>query len=306
MIFDHVQLNNLLAEKLQKNESFSLVRLDNTIGYAIDCITRNSRPISQFFNEQSLFEGGIYPNTMEFAYTKYIPGVVKQMEDCDILGFVDISGEISRNETILNLFGAKPMFFGNSICLLDPAGPLGVSFLGPVSNPWTQYLKGKKVLVISTHRESILHQWKNIDKIWGDKREIVAPFELVDCIRSPYHPYIDNRQYSNVASSTWFDSIDYIKKEIEKYDFDVLLSSSSSSSPFYANHARDLGKVGIQTGGSLQLFFGIHGYRWHDVDGYKAWHAMYNEHWMFPLKVDEPQKREEFKGLESNFAYWRA
>jgi hypothetical protein len=303
MKVNHVQLNNLLASKLQNNESFSLVRLDNTIGYAIDCITKNTRPITQFFNEATLLEGGIYPNTLEFGYTKYIPGVVSQMEQSDILGFVDISGEIERSEIINKIFQSKPMFFGNSICLLDPAGLFGISFLGPVSNPWTQYLKGKKVLVISTHKESIMQQWKNIDKVWGDKRDIIAPFDLVDCIRSPYHPFLDSRQYSNC--NTWFDSIEYIKEEIDKHEYDVLLSGASSSSPFYVNHARNRGKIGIQMGGALQLFFGIHGYRWHDVPCYSAWHAMYNENWIWPLKVDEPENRENFRVLETTFAYWK-
>lgn len=305
MKINHLQLNNLLASKLQSNESFSLVRLDNTIGYAIDSLTKNTRPSSQFFNEASLFEGGIYPNTMEFAFTQYIPAVVNQMEHCDILGFVDISGDIERSEIINEIFQAKPMFFGNSICLLDPAGPFGVSFLGPIDNPWTKYLAGKRVLAISTHRESILEQWKHIDKVWGDKRAEIAPFELVDCIRSPYNPLIDSRQYPNCE--TWFDSIAYIKREMEKQadNFDVLLSGASSSSPFYVNHAKEMGKVGIQMGGALQLFFGIHGYRWHDVPGYSAWHAMYNDNWIWPLKIDEPEKRLHFPGLESTFAYWR-
>jgi hypothetical protein len=65
-----------------------------------------------------------------------------------------------------------------------------------------------------------------------------------------------------------------------------------------------MGKIGIQTGGSLQLFFGIHGYRWYQVDYYKNWHKMYNEHWIHPLKEDEAQNRTQNTHLETNFAYW--
>jgi len=46
------------------------------------------------------------------------------------------------------------------------------------------------------------------------------------------------------------------------------------------------------------------GYRWTEVDGYKNWHQMYNEHWIYPLKSDEAQMRDKIRHLESMFAYW--
>jgi hypothetical protein len=238
---------------------------------------------------------------MEYAFNVVIPATVDEMMQCDMLGFVDISGEISKNLHLQNIL-KKPMFFGNSIYLFDPAGLLNISHMGPLSDPWTKYLKNKKVLVVSTHCESIKKQWKKINDIWNGNRAVIAPFELVDCIRSPYHPSMDDRQI--LGCSTWLDSVKYIQKQIESYDFDVLLTSSTTSSPFYANHAKKMGKIGIQTGGSLQLFFGIHGYRWYQVDYYKNWHKMYNEHWIHPLKEDEAQNRTQNTHLETNFAYW--
>jgi hypothetical protein len=113
---------------------------------------------------------------------------------------------------------------------------------------------------------------------------------------------MDDRQLPNCEN--WEDNVEYIKREMEKYDFDVLLSGSTTSSPFYTAHAKAMGKIGIQTGGAIQIFFGILGYRWTKVDGYKAWHDLYNEHWTYPLPIDSAQKREQYKFLETNFAYW--
>lgn len=301
MILNHQETNDLIVSKLQEGIPFSILRIDNTMGYVIDCISKSTQPLSQFYNENSLLEAGIYPSNMEYAYNVVVIKTIQEMVDCDILGFVDISGELSRNYAV-HTFLNKPLFFGNSIYLFDPAGILNISHMGKLTNPWTQYLKNKKVLVVSTHSESIKQQWKNVDKIWGDKRELIAPFELVDCIRSPYHPSMDDRQLPDCP--TWLDSVECIKKQIESYDFDVLLTSSTTSSPFYANHAKKMGKVGIQTGGSLQLFFGIYGYRWYKVDYYKDWHKMYNDYWISPLQQDEAQKRNLLPHLETNFAYW--
>jgi hypothetical protein len=138
--------------------------------------------------------------------------------------------------------------------------------------------------------------------VWGDKKDLIVPYELVDVIRSPYHPSMDNRQPPNCK--TWMDSVNYIKSVIDTYDYDVLLAGCTTSAPFYAKHAKDSGKIGIQTGGVIQLHFGVFGYRWTHVPLHSGWHNMYNEHWITPLKTDEANKREEFRHLETNFAYW--
>jgi hypothetical protein len=192
---------------------------------------------------------------------------------------------------------------GEDFLVMDPGAILSYSNqFGELKNPWTTKLKDKKVLVISTHSESIKHQWKNIDKVWGSQRERIVPFELVDVIRSPYHPDMDNRQPPNCDH--WLDSVNYIKELMDTYDYDILLSGCSTSSPLYCDHAKQMGKIGIQTGGTIQIFFGILGYRWTKGIGYENWKQMFNEHWINPLQVDEPQNRQKYISLETNFAYW--
>jgi len=301
-----LELNELLSKKLQSNEAFSCLRIDNTAGYAIDCLLKREMPLYEFYNERSLIEGGVFPENLEYGINVVLNNTVQIMSQCDILGFVDISNEIRNGQTKF-LFGEKPMFFNPDYHVMDPAALLGhaKNFLNldKPDIPWTRYLKDKKVLIVSTHAETIKHQWKKIDKIWGDNKDLLVPFELVDVIRSPYHPLMDNRQYPDC--NNYMDSIEYVKKLIDTYDYDVLLSGSTTSSPFYAEHAKSRGKVGIQTGGSIQLFFGILGYRWVEVPNYSEWHNMYNEHWIYALKIDEAQNRTKYMGLETNFAYWK-
>lgn len=300
------EINDLLYNKISNGESFSCLRIDNTAGYVIDSLLKKQMPLYQFYNENTIVEGGMYPNTLEYAINVVMNQTVDVMTKCDILGFVDISNEI-RNGTTKNLFGDKPMFFNPDYYVMDPAALLGhakAQFgLDAPAVPWTSALKGKKVLIISTHADTIKHQVENLDKIWGDKKELIAPFEFVDCIRSPYHPAMDNRQPPNC--SHYMESVEYIKNQIDTYDYDVLLSGSTTSSVFYAQHAKNKGKIGIQTGGSIQLFFGILGYRWTEVSVYSEWHKMYNEHWMYALESDEAQNRKQYMGLETNFAYWK-
>jgi len=306
---DFHTLNKLISEKLDSGNPFSICRIDNTAGYVVDCRLRNEYPSQEHYPVNSLVEGGVYPHSFEYAYEYVIPQTIKALDDADIVGFVDCAQVLQKSETIIEKYKDKPTFFSHSFLIMDPGALLGLDTLHPyswgaVEDPWTAHLKGKKVLAISTHCESIKHQWNNIDKVWGNNRNKIAPFDLVGTIRSPYHPMMDNRQYPNC--NAWHESVEYIKQEIEKYDFDVLLSGATTSSPMYVEHAKKLGKVGIQTGGTIQLFFGILGYRWfnNENNGYTPWQAMANEHWILPLKEDSAQQRENYKFLETNYAYW--
>lgn len=305
MHLDFQQANDLIAEKLQSNQPFSCLRIDNTAGYVIDCVLKQTRPLESIYNASTLIEGGIYPNDVNFAINAVMSKTFNIMQKADILGFVDISNEI-RNGPLSRQFD-KPMFFNPDFYVMDPGALLGHAEkhfgIKKPAVPWTHYLKDKKVLVISTHADSIKQQWKQIDKVWGDNKDLIAPYELVDVIRSPYHPSMDSRQPPNC--SNWFDSVEFIKQQIDTYDYDVLLAGCTTSAPFYVDHAKSMGKVGIQTGGVIQLHFGVYGYRWTKVPGHSEWHNMFNEHWMYPLQSDEADQRSKHPNLETNFAYWR-
>ena len=298
------EINSLLGEKLRTHEPFSCIRLDNTAGYVFDCLSRNTLPSQEQYNAGSLVEAGIYPSTLEYSLNVVFPLVLQAMQTSDILGFVDCSRTLPSSPFVQQ-FSHIPCFYGEDFLILDPGAILGYSPFErhtPMSDPWTRHLKGKRVLVISTHADSIKQQWKQIDKVWGSKKDDIVPFELVDVIRSPYHPAIDQRQYPNCTS--WDQTVEAIKKVIDTYEYDVLLAGATTSSPIYVAHAKERGKVGIQTGGTIQIFFGILGYRWTQVEGYKNWHNMYNDSWIYPLKSDEAQQRDRIRHLESMFAYW--
>ena len=297
---NYYALNDLLIQKLQSNEPFSLLRIDNTAGFVLDCINRGVVPDRQHYNEYTIVEGGV-PGNMEYAFNKLWPDTLDAMRQCDILGFVDVSGDIRRSN-LIKQFEDKPTFFHKDTAILDPGGLLGYySEYKKLETPWTQYLKGKKVLAISSHVDSIKFQWEHLDRIWGKDKDKIVPFELVDCIRTPYHPSVDDRQ---IPGCNTFDSIvDHMKNVIDTYDYDVLLTSVTTQSPFYAEHAKQRGKVGIQTGGTLQLFFGVLGGRWLHSPSFKEWVPMFNEWWIHPFDEDKPQ-RVIHPNLETNYAYW--
>ena len=220
MIVDFHKTNDLIKDILVNDKPASILRIDNTAGYILECILTNNYPTQEIFNQYTLLEAGIFPASMEYAFNRIYPLTLDLMDQCDILGFVDVANSVSSNGVFTGKYPDKPIFANSSVLVVDPGALLNLSDQYECTDPWTKYLKNKKVLVISTHAESIKQQWKNIDKVWGDKKDLIAPFELVDVIRSPYHPSMDDRMYPNCK--TWEDSVDYIKGLMERYDYDVL------------------------------------------------------------------------------------
>lgn len=310
VVHDFYSANDLIGNVIQKGDPASIIRIDNTSAYAMHCLAHNKLPSKEFLNEYTLIEGGVMPMSLQYLFDVVLTQTFKIMTECDVLGMVDVSGNISRDTNYLNTyFRDKQIFF--EFFVLDPVALSGISHYGEVKTPWPSFLKGKKVLVLSSHANTIKHQWKNIDLIWGNKRDLIAPFELVDAISTPFHPMIDDRQYPNCEN---FEQLVQITKDrIDTYDYDVLLSGISTQSPFYIDHAKKMGKIGIQTGGVLQLFFGILGERWiksnngYFYPGYENWYKMFNENWIYPLSADEPKKRKQMQdvNLESSHAYWK-
>ena len=67
MLKNFFEINDLISKKLQSNEPFSLLRLDNSAGYILQNLFNNTSISSQFFNNTVLsFEGGITPGTTDY------------------------------------------------------------------------------------------------------------------------------------------------------------------------------------------------------------------------------------------------
>jgi len=305
MFNNFFEVNKIIGDKLQSGEPFSSIRIDNTHSYVIHCNLEGIVPVTEFYNPYTMVEAAITPVSVEYALSVVVPKTIEAIKEADVLGFVDVSQRIkqdilSEQSLFRETFGNKNLY--TDFLVMDPGALLGYSQFGQVEQPWTQYLAGKRVLVCSCHPKTIKQQWKRINDIWGDKREKIAPFELVDVISTPYSPLIDDRQYANCEN--FEDLIEITKRRIDQYDYDVLLTGITTQSPFYAQHAKSRGKVGIQTGGTIQLFFGILGKRWDDSVAYANWRNMFNENWIRPLEIDSPQKRNQISFLETSYAYW--
>ena len=145
-------------------------------------------------------------------------------------------------------------------------------------NPWSRYLKNKRVLVISPFVDSIRRQFRYRDRIWQDER-CLPDFEL-DTIRAPLSDALAKSSFKD-----WFDALEHMKTEISRKEFDAAIVGAGAYSIPLATYIKEKGRFAIHLGGSTQFLFGIKGKRW---DGLNFYSKFYNEYWARPSEEETP------------------
>lgn len=293
---NHLEINNLLCEIIQKNEPFSCIRLGNTENYILNSLYSGVNVENHWYN--ALFNvAGVFPLDAEFYRTKFLQKNIESIKNSDIVGWVAITQVNPLEKFESEILKNKVCF--TDLEFLDPA------YLVDYDSPWTSFLRDKKVLIVSPHYQSILRQWNNKKNIWGDNVDKILPFELVDVIKSPHPPHIEGGELEvdGKKLNTWIDSEQYLENEIKKYDFDLLIVGAGAYGPSLCSYAKSIDKMAIHPGGATQLFFGIYGKRWTNSSGCISQQKCFNKHWIYPLKEDEPQNKFLVEQIEGN-CYW--
>jgi hypothetical protein len=160
-------------------------------------------------------------------------------------------------------------------------------------NPWTRALAGKKVLIIHPFEESIKNQLKNRDKLFEN------PQMLPECEFITLKAVQTSAGQVDDRFLTWFDALEYMCNQIDKTDFDIALIGCGAYGFPLAAHCKQIGKQAVHIGGALQLFFGIKGKRWDELEPDIV--KMYNEYWDYPLDCETPKNHSAVEGG----TYWR-
>lgn len=164
-----------------------------------------------------------------------------------------------------------------------------------VENPWTRYLKGKKVLVVHPFEETIKRQYAKRLLLF-DNEDVLPDFELktlkaVQTIAGNKSPF-----------SSWFDALQFMESKISQADFDVCIIGCGAYGLPLAAFVKRMGKQAIHLAGGTQLLFGILGKRWTEqYKEQKIWNyrpgininldytPLFNENWCYPLDCDTPK-----------------
>jgi hypothetical protein len=158
--------------------------------------------------------------------------------------------------------------------------------------PWSEALRGLKVLVVHPFTRTIESQYRNHRaQLFTDPR-ILPEFKSLTMVQA-----VQSIAGNPTRFEDWFQALDWMKDQISAADFDVALIGCGAYGFPLAAHVKRLGKIGIHLGGATQLLFGIRGKRW-DQNKELARHV--NEHWVRPSADETPPRA----GIVENACYW--
>ena len=149
---------------------------------------------------------------------------------------------------------------------------------------WLPFLEGKKVLVVSTFKDTILNQWPKRHLLHTKSGIEFPEFEL-RVVKSP----LTVTGCEPFEHESWHAAFEFLCAEVDAVDFDydiALLSCGAYAQPL-GGYLLNRGKTSWIVGGILQTIFGIRGHRWSRLDSNVR--RTYNEHWVAPSPEESPK-----------------
>lgn len=192
---------------------------------------------------------------------------------------------------VLGSWRAEEQWFDDDLCNVTKV-PLADLEPYYFDNPWTTALEGKRVLVIHPFEDTIRKQHARLDKLFADKQ------------MTPLYELLTIKAVQSIAGNKpdrfndWFEALDWMKKEIDKLNFDIAIIGCGAYGFPLAAYVKQIGKKAIHLGGAVQYLFGI---RSNAGERNPQLKPLMNEYWVYPSMEETP------KGIEKveDSRYWK-
>ena len=267
---------NIPFNESQKSISFNLVQTEIKkekffIGRLSGNETRlcglfiNNKNITTDLYQNMLFGAGIQFKTVD-DLTQYVKMYNTSVKNTTLIGIWD-GGMYKQAKEYYDYLNNIKL---NKICAhgLEP-----YYFM---DEPTYKCIPHKKILIITSHKETTLSQLPNLDKIYNKPIFDNAEFYI-------YKPAQQNA--GSHDTNSWQFHYNNMKQELadikKTFNFDIALVSAGGFGMPLCNYIyTELNTSTIYVGGALQLFFGIMGKRWANNN--------MNSFWVKTLMVDKP------------------
>lgn len=145
--------------------------------------------------------------------------------------------------------------------------------------PWSEALRGRRVLVVHPFAESILSQYQlNRVRLFENSNvlpefdlQVLAPPQTLAPLTAGY--------------ATWLDALEHLVGRTLQQDFDVALLGCGAYGLPLGAAIKTAGKQAIHLGGALQVLFGIRGRRWEAMPQIAV---LMNDAWIRPSLCETP------------------
>ncbi len=161
-----------------------------------------------------------------------------------------------------------------------------------VDEPWTEALKGRRVLVIHPFEDTIRSQYLNHrSQLFADPR-ILPEFELLTLKAVQTIGGQPDERFAD-----WFAALDYMTDKALEQKFDVAIIGCGAYGFPLAARIKAAGRQAVHMGGASQLLFGIRGNRWEQREDYQK---LMNDVWCRPGDAERPSAADQIEGS----CYW--
>ena len=283
------QLKDYLLDKINNNKKFILPRIagiENNFAELGICLIQNQIDEQQLnYIQKGMFtmknNAGIKLSSTH-SIVKYAHMYLEAFNLCDAYFEWEPWGDVYRyivsSHNFINMnFNNKRQFWAFTLDI----------FHNIFNNPWTQALKGKRLLIISPFVDSMREKLEILPKIYG-----------VDLFPECQFTFIKPPQTQGECESEEFDiEVEKFMNKVKaiKDDFDIALCSCGGYGNLVCAEIYKLGKSAIYVGGVLQMFFGIYGNRWLK-ERPDVLRLFMNEHWTRPKQEECPEGHKKVEG----------
>lgn len=251
--------NKYLIKLIQKDKPFMITRVGIGAETYISAIYKITNKIERSLIYSLNNNNGIYASN-ENQIINWCGHYIKSIEESNALATWE--NAVVKEQTILKPDGIPSIHTR----VLEPFYLCSENI-----KPWSHYLQGKKILIISPFVESIKSQNETNFQLFSDDRRIF----LDDQEFVYYKAY--NTSAGNHAHDNWGETFDIMCDEISKLDFDVaLLGCGGYGLPLCRYIKKSLNKSVIYIGGGLQMVFGVMGKRWEQSEYWKKMIQIHN------------------------------
>ncbi|MBR2526451.1 hypothetical protein IKE67_08315 [bacterium] len=279
-VYNPQDSQDIIINELSKGQPCMICRFGGTEMRVVDHYLKNRNKLNVKFPEKIKEMigalSGFFPST-DYLLSRFSSEFIELAKDIDVLAVWNTKSEkymcenyLNKNAKLIHLFALNTVSF---------------------ENPWSQYLQGKKVLVIHPFAETIEKQYKNREKVFAKNPKVLPQFELITM--KPVQGLADSR--FELPYENWFEALNDMKSQISKIDFDIAVIGAGAYGIFLAHYCKELGKQAVHLGGATQLLFGITGKRW-DVEQAFVIENVINEHWVRPDINEQPKGVKQVEG----------
>ena len=286
-----IYLQNYMIEKIEKKEPFFIGRLSGNEPNLCGKVLTNIKLDNRLLHEM-LTTAGIQMSSKD-----------------DIKQYVKLYINSCKHSSILSIWSGGMYSQAKSYYdFLDRMYPqqkrICASSLEPfyfVDHPnykFNNIFKNKKVLIITSHKETTIKQLEHHTTIFN---------KPIFHESTEFHIYKPTQQNGgNHDSKSWTVHFEKMKRDLFElnkiFDFDIALVSCGGFGMILSDYIySELNKSTMYIGGGLQLYFGIIGNRWktHPIIS-----KLFNDKWINVLDEDKPPTLSSNPRLCENSCYW--